>query len=93
MKSAKFVIAATLFAAASGAFATTDERGGYGVAPFTTSTVTRAALPQGNTVSIATDERGDYEITPFLVKAMSKSSALRSDGMFTRAVSERHMAL
>ena len=93
MKSVKFAIAATLFAAASGAFATTDERGGYDVAPFAASTVTGSTAPQVNPVSIATDERGDYEITPFLIKSMSKSSALRSDAMISRAISERHMAL
>lgn len=93
MKSVKFAIAATLFAAASGAFATTDERGGYDVAPFATSTVTRAASPQGSATPVANDERGDYNVTPFLIKPMSKSSALRSDAMISRAVSERHMAL
>ena len=91
MKSVKFAIAATLFAAASGAFATTDERGGYDVAPFVASTATRSALPQGN--AIATDERGDYDITPFLIRSTSKSPALRGDSMITGAVSERHMAL
>ena len=93
MKSVKFAIAATLFAAASGAFATTDERGGYDVAPFAASTVTRAASPQGNTTPVATDERGDYDVTPFLIRSTSKSPALRGDSMITGAVSERHMAL
>ncbi len=93
MKSVKFAIAATLFAAASGAFATTDERGGYDVAPFATSTVTRATLSQGGVSSVANDERGDYGVKQFQVKAMSRSASAHGDSMVTSAISERHMAL
>ena len=93
MKSVKFVIAATLFAAASGAFATTDERGGYDVAPFVSAAVNKAALPQGGTTSVANDERGDYGVRQFQVKPMSGSAPTHRDNMVTGAISERHMAL
>ena len=93
MKSAKFIIAATLFAAASGAFATTDERGGYDVAPFAAAIVNKTALPQGAATPVANDERGDYGVRQFQLKPMSGSASAHRDSMVTRAISERHMAL
>ena len=93
MKSVKFVIAATLFAAASGAFATTDERGSYDVAPFASAVVNKTAAPQAGGASVANDERGDYGVRQFQIKAMSKSASAHGDSMVTSAISERHMAL